>query len=283
MNIEEIKERINKVNSKISNLSTKVTKIKNKMNVESFIKTEAKWYSATPKSVKTMDDLSYARWYRHSGNEKLSESKEVINKSFKDFLNDAESRIKSAEKEINSQHLLLAKYNNLLEFQKQRLSKPVHGVFKDFFENWKQKIIEFSKEHLKKYLELDKANCELFNKTSAEEKRTLEFKNKYSTLVRAAQAHFTSWARDLFYKGEEEFKKYLDKYMLDRYYELVDKITAITGEFTDVKNIYIGKDGSLNGTVTGNNGTAKIETIVAGGYNIQCLHYRVLVHKVKEN
>lgn len=34
--------------------------------------------------------------------------------------------------------------------------------------------------------------------------------------------------------------------------------------------------------IQGENGKCKIETIYAGGYNIQCLHYRVLVHKVND-
>ncbi len=47
----------------------------------------------------------------------------------------------------------------------------------------------------------------------------------------------------------------------------------------DIKkaNLKIGVDGNLNGLVVGTAHSAEIRTIYAGGYNIQCLHYRVLV------
>lgn len=58
---------------------------------------------------------------------------------------------------------------------------------------------------------------------------------------------------------------------------LVIRAWEKVGKITDVTYSRIGLDGSFNGTVTGEKGTARIETILAGGYNIQRLHYRVLV------
>ena len=69
--------------------------------------------------------------------------------------------------------------------------------------------------------------------------------------------------------------------MNDRYFELVDKVTKHVGEIEDVSDLHIGYDGRINGVVIGSEGNAKIETITAGGYNIQILHYRVLVHPIK--
>ena len=42
-------------------------------------------------------------------------------------------------------------------------------------------------------------------------------------------------------------------------------------------NLYQGEDGTMNGTLKGETKTLRIETIRAGGYNVQCLHYRILV------
>jgi hypothetical protein len=45
-------------------------------------------------------------------------------------------------------------------------------------------------------------------------------------------------------------------------------------------NLTIGIDLSINGTVVGDKGKATVYSIIAGGYNIQKAHYRVLVKEV---
>lgn len=65
--------------------------------------------------------------------------------------------------------------------------------------------------------------------------------------------------------------------VLDLYY----RVKAITGEVTDWSDIRAtrGSNGFtvLNGIVKGKEGRAEVESILAGGYNIQRLHVRVLV------
>lgn len=61
--------------------------------------------------------------------------------------------------------------------------------------------------------------------------------------------------------------------------DLYSRINAITGEVTDWSGIrYGGK--ALNGVVHGQLGSVRVESILAGGYNIQRLHIRVLVHEI---
>ena len=66
--------------------------------------------------------------------------------------------------------------------------------------------------------------------------------------------------------------------------DLIYRVRKITGEITDWSDIRatVGTDGFtvLNGTVIGKEGIACVESITAGGYNIQRLHIRVLVHSV---
>ena len=66
--------------------------------------------------------------------------------------------------------------------------------------------------------------------------------------------------------------------------DLIYRVRSITGDITDWSNIRAtaGTGGFtvLNGTVIGKEGIACVESITAGGYNIQRLHIRVLVHSV---
>ena len=56
----------------------------------------------------------------------------------------------------------------------------------------------------------------------------------------------------------------------------IAQIEKRVGECTEA-HLYIGEGGDVNGTATGLLGTATVRTITAGGYNIQCFHFRVLV------
>ena len=80
---------------------------------------------------------------------------------------------------------------------------------------------------------------------------------------------------------DEKLNRIIEADKKAKYEDLCNRISAVVGEITDVSNLKISAKGNLDGIVTGTKGMAKIETISAGGYNIQCFHYRVLVHKLK--
>ena len=63
--------------------------------------------------------------------------------------------------------------------------------------------------------------------------------------------------------------------------DLMSRVTKITGTITDAKGLYI-ENGDVNGIIVGERGKAKIQTIGAGGYNVQVFHYRVLINEIKE-
>lgn len=80
----------------------------------------------------------------------------------------------------------------------------------------------------------------------------------------------------------EKLNKLLTQEKQHKYEDLCNRISAVVGEIEDVSNLSIGnQNGELNGIVKGTKGTARVETIGAGGYAVQIFHYRVLVHKLK--
>lgn len=71
----------------------------------------------------------------------------------------------------------------------------------------------------------------------------------------------------------------------DAYFELekcrfIDEIVRNCAEVKSVENVRIGMDGSINGIIHALNGTFNLRSIGAGGYNIQCFHYRVIITKI---
>ena len=83
---------------------------------------------------------------------------------------------------------------------------------------------------------------------------------------------------------EEGFAKLTKdvKQEAERKYDfIVERVNAICGTITDATGLKVGAKGDLNGFIIGERGTAKVQTIGAGGYNIQCFHFRTLIHEVK--
>lgn len=64
--------------------------------------------------------------------------------------------------------------------------------------------------------------------------------------------------------------------------DLMARIEKITGKIVDAEYLKIGPKGDLEGIIIGEKGKAKINTIGAGGYNIQCYHFRTLIHEYKD-
>lgn len=63
-----------------------------------------------------------------------------------------------------------------------------------------------------------------------------------------------------------------------KYDFIIERTNEIVGTITDASNLKVGSKGDLNGYIIGTRGTAKVQTIGAGGYNIQCFHFRTLIN-----
>lgn len=168
------------------------------------------------------------------------------------------------DKEIEETKKTLEKYEAQLagEIEKESIFlTEVPEVFKDLIE-----------ELVETWDAWDKARKERIRK-AYDELGYSKFVKEYTY----ADYEFMSTSIEKIHSDNERDAKAL---VLDLYYRVKD----ITGEVTDWSGIEAtpGTNGNtvLNGAVIGKGGRAKVESILAGGYNIQRLHIRVLVHEI---
>lgn len=100
----------------------------------------------------------------------------------------------------------------------------------------------------------------------------------YQTTLKYFLEHHDNGPKDTFRWFEKgEIAKYLRKEADQKEDEIAIRVQKKCGKILDASDLKIGKNGTINGTIIGEKGTAHVETIVAGGYNIQQLHFRVLI------
>ena len=145
---------------------------------------------------------------------------------------------------------------------------------KEFISQWKVKAINYYNNALIEYKKEKKELNKLDYWGNEYKNKRLELIEKYGIWVVGNLAlREPKDAEEVIFKTIEREGEAKEKMLIKRVNEEVGKIV-------NALNLEVGVNGELNGTIKGENGTCKIETIYAGGYNIQRLHYRVLVHKV---
>ncbi len=172
--------------------------------------------------------------------------------------------IKRLNREVEETETLIEKYQRMLKEAKEKehtLTSKMPEVFK-----------ELQKQLVKEWNEFDKNRRESLRK----EYKELGYDEFFRKHGRAG------W--ELKNKSDEEINKDNVRDSENLVIDLYNRVHEITGEIKTWSNIRMdyGTHGFpiLTGYVKGKNGTAKVESIFAGGYNIQRLHIRVLVHKI---
>lgn len=85
-------------------------------------------------------------------------------------------------------------------------------------------------------------------------------------------------------KSDSEIHESNIKFAHSEVFDLYYRVKNITGEVVDWSGISLSSGNVfpvLTGIVVGKEGRCKVETILAGGYNIQKLHIRTLVHSLE--
>lgn len=209
----------------------------------------------------------------------------------------------------------LEKYKaDLVVAKEKEESRNVPAIL-EFLENWKARVAEFYEEGLKAYYKEKETVYEMYmasndySKTYEERKVLKEKYEEASKTFRAKcygtyeKQEYTRYGR-IFHTevkvkdGEYEYlKPYSDAKNIEfamaklnkdledeakrKYDFIIERTNAIVGKITDASALKVGAKGDLNGYIKGENGKAKVQTIGAGGYNIQCYHFRTLIHEAR--
>ncbi len=107
----------------------------------------------------------------------------------------------------------------------------------------------------------------------------------YRTNVYEIREKYGSSWRDFLYISDEKIHESNVKDANKLIIDFLNRVSGITGTITDYKGLHLSRSNEgytiINGLVIGEKGKAKVESIGAGGYNIQRYHIRVLVKDVK--
>lgn len=144
---------------------------------------------------------------------------------------------------------------------------------KEFINQWKVRAINYYHQAIE---DCGKERKEIYSLKDYDEykRRIRTLKDKYNQIIIDLSHGYSDKDR------EERLLKIIEREAAAKEKTLIARVNKEVGSIVKALSLNVGVNGELNGTIKGENGTCKIKTIYAGGYNIQCLHYRVLVHKV---
>lgn len=207
----------------------------------------------------------------------------------------AERDIRVKIREIEELKKSIEGYNKQL---KEVQSIEEIPVLREFINNWKVLATEYYTEEYqklmkyKKYLkEQEKIFEEWIKETTGHQyygsytaTKEIEDKRKELKIDHDSRKKYLNMNFDAVVLGLDKsgWKKQIDKIVNNeaerKYINFLNRIKKAVGKTLDCSGLHIADNLEINGIVKGELGSAKVETITAGGYNIQCYHYRVLVH-----
>lgn len=262
-----------------------------------------------------------AKWSKHCTEEQINAAKMFPRKysEFSDYCKkhgiDTESsepypydesvnELRHAYGDLDDAITTINKYKNQLKLVDERNSTEKIGVIVEFLQRYKEEVIEYVEkdiENVANYYYYDSESARFHNDrwSLIKELGEDEWKEQYRQIrVKAKfyKDHANPLSFEVYYKygknhiSYDRLNEILDKDIEAKYWNMVEKVTKITGEITDASHLRVAGDGNLNGIIIGTDGKARLETILAGGYNQnvivnvrhgQILHYRLIVTPVR--
>ncbi|AZJ44162.1 hypothetical protein [Bacillus velezensis] len=178
--------------------------------------------------------------------------------------------------------------------EKEEVSNDGTHVIEHFLEEWKKKVykwyvnqrelFEKEKHKIAERVKLSKEEALKINSdliaNQVERRRAYKEEQKY-----LKNLEFSRVAKDFIEMHPKYFEKnvksYLDSEAYVKKVKLLSRIKKEVGQITNAADLYISNNGEINGIVHGEKGSINVETVSAGGINVQCFHYRVLVKPVR--
>jgi len=211
----------------------------------------------------------------------------------------SEYDLKCTLKDIEAAQKALDDYKAQLVAENEKAASRNVQVIIDFLNGWKERTFDFYEmsvekyeEAYREYLKKNSEYCKWQNNGGWKDPNAKEItaKNReYCQKFRETWNWITPYVeRERNYNTNtweivlkaDKLRKDLEQEANRKYDFIIERTNAIVGTITDASFLKVGNKGDLNGYIKGTRGTAKIETIGAGGYNIQCFHFRTLINKM---
>lgn len=246
------------------------------------------------------NELAY--WDFFSINSKKEDIRSVTKK-----IQDMDERIEKLKADLRS-----------AEAQQAFMDNEIPDVIKEFFEAWKQDSISFFSNRYDEYHEFVQQLRTEEYAARREAVKTLPVYSKYADRIQSMSDYdflnvyprqpMESYLkeRSLDYNSISERKRSfagpvvtamcryndpiqrqqhleadMEREMRSRMLDLAQRIGEHVGKITDAQGLHI-QNGEIAGVIYGEKGSASIQTIGAGGYNIQRFHFRTLVHPIEQ-
>lgn len=209
----------------------------------------------------------------------------------------SESDLRWCLKDLEAAKEALARYQAEFQTATEKAASRNVMVILEFLEGWKARSRKFYADSFDRYVkakaeyrEKDGAYTKWLNSESCNDpdhQRKVQDFRAYKEQFKATWAflapYITRQANPETHRCEEflamdKLMKDLDEEANRKYDFIILRTNAIVGEITNASGLSVGAKGDLNGYIIGKKGRAKVQTIGAGGYNIQCFHFRTLIN-----